>query len=377
MNDILISIRCLAFAATSVLLVGCRQSAPSPGGAKSPPPEVTVIEAVGKEVQDYEEFPGRLEAVNSVEIRARVTGFLNSVTFKEGTTVKVDDVLFEIDPRLYETELKRTEGSVQQMTGRLTRLEADLLRANNLLNARSLSREDYEKLVGDRTEAQGLLEVAKADVHKAKIHLGWTKVKAPLSGRIGRRMVDPGNLVKADETVLTNIVDLDPMYVYFDIDERSAVKFRKMVQEGAIEWSPEKGLPLQYGLVDEQSFPRKGVINFVDNRIDADTGTWRLRATVENRDLNLTPGLFVNIRLPLGAKHSAVLVPEQALGADQGQRFVYIVGSTNVVEYRRVSVGRQHGSLREITKGLAEGERVIINGLQRARPGIEVQTVAP
>ncbi len=336
-------------------------------------------EALAAEVVDYEDFPGRLDAVNMVEIRARVSGYLKKANFQEGADVKKDALLFEIDTRPYEIGLARAEGTVTQMEGRLKRLDADLARARNLLEARGdvrgISQEEYDKIAGDRTEAKGLLDNSKAERDQAKLNLEWTKVRAPISGRISRRFVDPGNLIKADETVLTTIVDLDPIYAYFDIDERTTLKLQRMVKEGKIKWSLDAGLAVKIGLADEEGHPWNGVINFADNRVDADTGTWRLRAVIKNPERTLSPGLFVRMRAPLGEKYKAILVSEKALGTDQGQRFVYVVDSANTVNYRRVQVGKVHHGLKAITEGLQEGEKVIVSGLQRARPGIEVQTV--
>ncbi len=355
-----------------VLLSGCRPTQAQNGALKPPPPEVSVSAAVTETVQDYEDFPGRMEAVNSVEMRARVTGYLDKVHFQEGSLVKKKDLLFEIDPRPYENELARAEGTIVQTEGQLKRLEADIARASTLLGSKNISREEYDRIAGDRVVAAGALEVAKADQKKAKLNLSWTKVHSPLTGRISRRFIDPGNLVKADETILTTIVDLDPIYANFDLDERTALRFQALVRAGKISWSLDAGLPVLLGLADEEGFPRQGKINFADNKVDPDTGTWRMRAHFKNADHALSPGLFVRIRLPIGNSYQATLVSEQALGTDQGQKFVYVVDDDNKVAYRRVKVGLLHHGLRVITEGLAKGEKVIVSGLQRARPGIEV-----
>jgi RND family efflux transporter MFP subunit len=379
----------LFFMLTAPLLTGCGPIQGQTGGPP-PKPEVTVAPVISKTVTDYEDFPGRLEAVNSIDIRARVTGFLAKVNFKEGSLVHKDDVLFEIDPRPYQAELDRTEGVVLQMEGRLKRLQADFARAENLLPKNAVTKEEYDKIVGDRTEAEGNLKVAKANRETAGLKLGWTKVLAPLTGRISSRYIDPGNLVKEDETILTKIVDLDPIYASFDLDERTTLRFQKLIREG---WSTDAKLPVYLGLANEENengtdqtgFPRMGTIHFADNRVDPDTGTWRLRGLFDNRDLSLVPGLFVRIRLPIGVPHAATLVSEQALSADQGQKFVYVVDDKNIVSYRRVKVGRQHGELRAvgepvivkgvITEGLKVGEKVIVSGLQRARANEPVSFV--
>jgi RND family efflux transporter MFP subunit len=352
-------------------LVGCGPSQAQPGPSQQPP-EVLVSLPVSREVTDYVDFPGRTEAVNSVEVRARVTGYLDKVHFQEGADVKQGDLLFEIDPRTYQAEFARAEANLGQVQAHLTRMEADYQRASDLLPGRRISREEFDKTVGDRREASAALGVAKANRDLAELNLNFTKVCAPLSGRISRRYIDPGNLVKADETALTTIVSLDPIYAYFDADERTTLQLQRLIRQGKIRWSPGTELPVLLGLADEDGFPKQGTINFADNRVDPDTGTWRLRGIFHNSDHALSPGLFVRMRTPIGKPYWATLLSEEALGTDQGQKFVYVVDDKNKVEYRRVKVGRLHHGLRVITEGLTPTERIIVSGLQRVRPGIEV-----
>jgi RND family efflux transporter MFP subunit len=350
---------------------GCGPSPAQPSLAQQTP-EVLVSLPVSREVTDYVDFPGRTEAVNSIEVRARVTGYLDKVHFQEGTDVKQGDLLFEIDPRTYQAELARADATLSQAQAHLARMEADAQRASDLLPGRRISREEFDRIIGDRRESSAAVGVAKANRDLAELNLGFTKVRAPLSGRISRRYIDPGNLVKADETALTTIVSLDPIYAYFDADERTTLQLQRLVREGKIRWSPGTELPVLLGLADEDGFPKQGTINFADNRVDPDTGTWRLRGLFHNADHALSPGLFVRMRAPIGKPYTATLVSEEALGTDQGQKFVYVVDDKNKVEYRRVKVGRLHDGLRVITLGLAPMERVVVSGLQRVRPGIEV-----
>ena len=373
--------RALIFLPGVFALGGCETSRAKPqAGAAPKPPEVSVSAVIQDQVTDYEDFPGHLEAINAIDIRARVTGFLTKVNFTEGKFVKKGDILFEIDARPYKAEKDRTEGAVLQMQGRLKKLKSDFKRAQTLLPKNAISQEDYDKTIGDRTEAEGNLKIAKANLDTAELKLDWTKVAAPLSGRIGRRFKDPGNLVKEDDTILTTIVDLDPIYAYFDIDERTTLRFQKLIRDGV---AKSADLPVYLGLANEEKnvsgpqpgFPRLGKIHFADNKVDADTGTWQLRGIFANKDLSLTPGLFVRIRLPMGAAHLATLVSEQALGTDQGQKYVYVVDKDNKVNYRRVDLGRLHHGLRAIDKGLDVGEHVIVSGLQRARPNGDVTPV--
>ena len=355
-------------------LAGCGQSQAHNGPPPPQIPEVSVSLPVIKEVTDYEDFPGRIEAKYAVEVRARVTGFLEKVHFREGTEVKKGDLLFEIDARPYVAELARAEGAITQGEGRLKRLEADHRRAMDLSGKGAIAREDFDKVVGDRTEALGTLEVSRAARDLAKLNVEFTKVRASQDGRISRRFIDPGNMVKADETALTTIVSLDPIYAYFDFDERSTLKAQRLLREGKVKWDPDHPLPLFLGLADEEGqYPRRGEIDFADNRVDPDTGTWRLRATFQNPDGALYPGLYVRVRVPIGQPYKARLVSEQALGTDQGQKFIYVVDKAGKVDKRRVKVGRIHDGLRAITDGLKPGEQVIVNGLQRVRPEFPVR----
>ena len=350
---------------------GCGPAPAQPSSAP-PAPEVLVSLPVFREVTDYVDFPGRIEAVNSIEVRARVTGYLDKVYFQEGAEVKQGDLLFEIDPRPYKAELARTEGNIVQSEGRLRRMEAEHQRATSLLPKGNISREDFDRIAGDRTEARGALAVAKANRDMAELNVGFTQVRAPLSGRISRRYIDPGNLVKADETPLTTIVSLDPIYAYFDADERTTLRLQRLVRAQKIKWSLKAGVPVTLGLADEEGFPRQGTITFADNRLDPDTGTWRLRGQFANTDFALSPGLFVRLRAPIGEPYPAILVSEQALGTDQGQKFVYVVNDKSQVEYRRVKVGSLHGGLRVITENLKPKEKIVVSGLQRVRPDMEV-----
>lgn len=361
---------CLSLLCWLPMLAGCSQAPPT--GPNATVPEVRVSLPIHRRVTDHEDFPGRVEAVDSIDIRARVTGYLDKVNFREGMEVNKTDVLFEIDPRLYQAEASRQEANLLQAQARLDRLNTDFQRATTLLPRSGISREEYDKIAGDRKEAMAAVEVAKAGVVFARQNLDFTKVQAPIGGRISRRYIDPGNLVKADDTVLTTLVSLDPIYVYFDLDERTTLRLQRLIRQGSAQWASENGLPMLAGRVDEEGFPRAGVVNFADNRVDADTGTWRLRGRFANSGLDLTPGLFVRVRLPIGSPYDALLVSEQALGTDQGQKFLYVVDDANQVAYRRVKVGRLHEGLRVVTDGLKPGEKVVVSGLQRVRPGAVV-----
>jgi RND family efflux transporter MFP subunit len=353
-------------AALFLAICGCSQSTPTAAPPK--PPEVHVARPVVKEVTDFEVFTGRTDAVQAVDVRARVTGYLDRTLFKDGADVKAGEVLFEIDPRTYAAEAERARGTLAQAEAHLKRLGSDYDRAVNLFARNAIGREEVDRIVGDRAEAQAAVSAAKAGVQLAELNLGFTKVTAPFDGRISRRMVDPGNLVKADDTVLTHIVALDPLYVYFDIDERTLLRLRRLIREGKMPSAREKEVSVGVGLADEDGFSLSAVIDFGDNRLDAGSGTLRVRARLVNPQRLLSPGLFVRVRLPIGPAHKALLVPEEALGSDQGQRYLLVLDDKDNVEYRRVEIGSQHDGLRVIEKGVGENDRLIVTGLQRVRP---------
>jgi RND family efflux transporter MFP subunit len=387
----LLRLATLGFACSS--LSGCVEDQAKPKAMELPKVEVSM--PLTDTESDFEAFTGRFDAIFTVEIRARVTGYLDKVHFADGTEVNEGDLLFEIDPRPYETELNRTEANVQQAEAHQHRLEADQRRANSLYSRGAIGREEYDRIIGDYSEAQAAVSVSKAARDMAKLSSEFTRVKAPISGRLSRRLVDPGNLVQADVTPLTTIVSLDPLYVYFEVDERTLLRLRRLVREGKIPSRAEAAIPILVGLADEVDeageflFPHKGEIDFSDNKVDAATGTLQLRGKIANPKSRggirvLSPGLFAHVRLPVGDPHEAILIPEQALSRDQGQRVIYVVEnsknkqgkSVDKVFKRPVEVRPSNSKgLIVIEKGLKPGERVVVSGLQRIRDEMEVRTV--
>jgi RND family efflux transporter MFP subunit len=351
-----------------LLAAGCARNGPPAASLK--PPEVLVSQPVVREVTDYEIFTGRTEAFERVEIRARVTGYLEKTLFTEGALVQEGDLLFQIDPRPYQAELARAEAALTQAQARVDRLNRDYQRAQALLGPRAISREEFDRMAGERDEARAAVGVAESNVRLARLNVEYTEVRAPFAGRISRRLVDPGNLVKADETVLTTLVSLEPMYVYFDVDERTLL--RQLLRAGRLDSASQDKVPIEIGLADEEGYPHPGVVNFVDNRVDPNTGSLWMRGEFVHPDRPIKPGIFARVRFPLGGPYPAVLVAEQALGTDQGQKFVYVVDEKNRAVYRPVKAGRLHGGLRVIQDGLKPGERVVVSGLQRVRAGAEV-----
>ena len=303
-------------------------------------------------------------------MQARVTGFLVKVAFQDGAEVKEGEVLFEIDPRLYRAELDREEAAVGVAEARLKVPESNHKRATALLAQNAISQEECDKAAAERDVAAAGVRLAKAQLAIAQLNLERTRVVAPVSGRIGRRLVDPGNLVKADETNLASLVTHDPMFVYFDVDERVLLRMQRSMREGKLK--TEK-LPAAVGLVDENGFPHRGVVDFMDNCVDPKTASLRLRAVLPNKEKLLTPGLFARVRLLLGDPHKVLLVPEQAVMVDQEVRFVYIVNEKNMIEKRPVVLGQTHDSLQAVKEGLKAEDRVIVGRLQRLRPGMVVR----
>jgi RND family efflux transporter MFP subunit len=357
-------------------LTGCARPPAAPPPAAAPP--VTVSYPVAREVTDYADFTARTAAVDSVELRARVSGYLEKVKFKEGALVKKGDVLFEIDPRTYKAELARARGNLAAAEARVVRMDADFARAQRLIGTNAMSREDYDKISGDRREAMASRASLRAAVERARLDLGFTKVTAPVSGRVSRYYATVGNLVQAGDltggTLLTTIVSVDPMYAYFDADERTVLRVRRLIRAGKALPSDNPEIPVWLGLANEDGYPHRGTINFIDNQVNPRTGTLKARGVFPNKEEALSPGYFGRVRVPIGFPHKALLVSERALDTDQGRKVVYVVGKDNRVVSRPVRLGALHDGLREITDGLKPGERVIVEGLLQVRPGV---TVAP
>jgi RND family efflux transporter MFP subunit len=356
-------------------LAGCAR-APSEAPAAVRPP-VTVSYPVQREVTDYADFTARTAAVDSVELRARVSGYLDKVNFKEGALVKKGDVLFEIDPRTYQAVLKHAEGNLAAAEAHAERLTADLARARRMISSQAIGKEEYDRIAGDRGEAAASRAAAQAAVERAQLDLGFTKVTAPVSGRVSRYFVTVGNLVSAGDltggTLLTTIVSVDPMYAYFDVDEHTVLRVKQLIREGKAKTPDDPDIPVWLGLANEDGHPHRGSIHFIDNQVNPRTGTLRVRGVFPNKDEALTPGYFARVRVPIGVAHRSLLVSERALDTDQGQKVVYVVDKDNRVVAHPVRLGALHDGRREITDGLKPGERVIVNGLQQVRPGITVE----
>ena len=353
--------------AAAVFVIGASACHKDPPSMQAP--QVTVAPAVERVVADWDEFTGHFEAVNSVEVRPRVGGFLQRVAFTEGAIVHQGDVLFVIDQRPYEAEVARAEAVLAQARTRNQLAGVEVERAQKLVNSQAISREELDARTSGQAEGDAGVKGAEAAVRVARLNLEWTVVRAPITGRVGRAEITPGNVVQAgppSPSLLTTIVSIDPIYVYFDTDEQAYLKYI-----GANATGP-KGREVLIGLANETGFPHQGRLNFVDNRVNGASGTINARALLPNPNGLFTPGLFARVRLLGSQQHPAVLVQDQAIGTDQDRKFVLVLKSDNSVEYRPVVTGRVVDGLRTVESGLKPGERVVINGLMRVRPGMKV-----
>jgi RND family efflux transporter MFP subunit len=355
-------------------LAGCGPAAPDEGA--QPPPVVSVSDPIERDVTEYSSFTGRTAAVESVQVRARVWGYLQKVNFTEGAEVRKGDALFEIDPSTYQTMVDQARGRLTVAQAQLNLSEAEAAR-NTALRAKGVvSREDFEKTAAARETAAASVDSARADLARANLDLDFTKVRAPISGRVSRAMVTVGNLVQSGEiggTVLTTIVSLDPMWAYFDVDDLTFLRISRMIRAGKMKSGSGGETLVLLGLADEDGYPHRGIIDFMDNQVNAGTGTLQMRGVFPNKDRSLTPGLFARIRVPLGASHRALLVTDRAVDTDQGQKVLYVVGDGDVIDKRPVRLGPLYDGLREVVDGLRPGERVVVDGIQRVHGGIKVE----
>jgi multidrug efflux system membrane fusion protein len=360
-------------------LAGCRHEGSQQSGPP-PPPNVTVSLPIQREITDYAEYTGRTAAVDSVEVRARVSGYLQKINFKEGSEVKKGDVLYEIDPRPYEAALKQAQAQVALNQAQLAYQEAVYQRNERLLkngNAVDVETVQQSKAQRDTTKAQ--LEAAQAAVDTAQLNLDWTKVTSPINGLIGRTIMTLGNLVVADQTLLTTVVSQDPMYAYFDVDEPTVLRVQQLIREGKYK-SREEGVkvPVYLGLTTEEGFPHEGYVDFVNNQVVAGTGTLPVRGVFANPKPPtgprlLSPGLFVRVRVAVSAPYQALLVTLGAVQTDQNLKYVYVVNDQNKVERRDVRLGPvQDNDLQVITAGLKPEDHVVVNGTQHVQPGVRV-----
>lgn len=360
---------------SGVLLSGCGSGEENRQAAAPPPPEVIVSQVVSRDVTEFAEFTGRMVAADSVDIRARVTGYLTEIAFTDGQEVKVGDMLFQIDPRPFKAALDNAEGQKAQWQAKLAQAKADVARYEKLVPTGAATAQDLDKATANMGEATAAIQSADATIERAKLDLEFARITAPLAGQISKAAFSKGNLIRADTDLLTTIVSLDPIYVNFNVDERGLLQFRERARNShpPAESQPDVRslkIPVYIGLANEQGYPHQGVINFSDNRIDPTTGTILVRATFDNKQRIFKPGFFVRVRIPVSEPSKSLLVTDRAIGTDQSQKYVYVVDDKNTAQYRAVKLGRlEDDGLRVITEGLQAGDAVIVTGMQRARPG--------
>ncbi len=339
------------------------------------PPVVSVAKPLFKQVTEWDEFTGRFIAKQRVEVRARVSGYLESVHFTEGQMVAKNQLLFTIDQRPFEAEAQRARAELQRAATGLKRAQLEFERGERLQSSRAMSKETMEERLATRDAAQAEVAAARAKLRAAELDLGFTKVRAPLAGRSSDVKVDVGNVISggtADSTVLSTIVSLDPIELEWEGSEAEMLRYMRTNRVYRRPTSQESSNPVQVRLIDEEGWPHRGHVTFLDNQLDFDTGTIRVRATFANKDLLFLPGMFARVRLFAEAKHDALLIPDSAVVADQATKVVMVVGPDNLVEARPVKLGPLVDGLRVVREGLTPKERIIVNGLLRARPGAPV-----
>ncbi len=338
-------------------------------------PEVTAAPAVARQVTEWDEFTGRLEPVQSVGVRPRVSGLISTVTFEEGSLVRQGQLLFQLDDRPFLTQVQRLRAELTQATSARDRAASEMRRADRLAADNAMSLEERERRTGAAAEATAHVDAVAAALRAAELDLEFTRVVSPIDGRVSRALVTRGNLVSGGQgaaTLLTTVVSVDPIYASFAADEQTFLRYGDRVRRHSK--GPSRGdLPIQMALADEQSFPHEGTLQFLDNQLDPLTGTINGRAVFRNPDRRLTPGLFVRLRLPGTASYPGVLVQDRAVGTDLDRRIVLVVGHDRKIESRTVALGPVIDGLRVVQKGLTAGELVVVNGLQRVRPGVEVK----
>lgn len=355
-------------------LASCsRKGPPAPAAIK-----VTVSRPQAATVTNWDEYPGHVQAVETVEIRPRVSGYIDAIHFEDGVEVSAGDLLFVIDPRPYQAELDRTRAQRVQSQTRLDLARNELTRAESLRGTKAISEEEYDSRSKAVREAEAGLAAAKAAEASAQLNLDYTRIAAPINGKIGRRLVTQGNLVQgggsgSSGTVLATLVTMDPIYCYFDVPEEAFTKYRARggIQDGA--GQPGSTVVCELAVVGETGFPYRGRVDFFDNQVDEKTGTIRVRGVFDNPKRALVPGMFARVRVPAGPPEQTLLIPDVAVGFDQNYKFVYVVNATNAVETRTIETGRSHGPLRAVLKGLTSQDRVVVNGLVTLRPGAMVE----
>lgn len=355
--------------AAVLLLSACGKEAPSAAVAA---PKVSVAQVLQQPVNEWDELTGRLEAPESVQIRPRVSGYIDRVAFHEGALVKKGDLLFQIDPRPFEAQVNQLQAQVAQSRASLQRSNSEARRGERLRASNAISAELADARSSAETEAKAMLAAAQAQLQAAQLNLSFTQIRAPINGRVSQALITAGNLVNAGDSLLTTLVSTEQVYAYFDADERVFLKYAELARQG----SRGDSSPVYLGLADEDGYPHLGHMDFIDNQVNPSTGTIRARAVFDNRQGAFTPGLYARLKLVGSATYDGILIKDLAVGTDLGNKFVLLLDSDNKVSYRAVELGPKLAGLRIVRSGLNAGDNIVVNGLQHVRPGMQVEPQA-
>jgi multidrug efflux system membrane fusion protein len=374
----------------TIVLAACSHSqAQSASNAAPPPPAVTVAEVISRPLHHWDELTGELQAVNTVDVHPRVSGFIDSVQFTEGARVAKGQLLFQIDPRPFQIEIERLDAELRRAQSKLDFATAGRARAERLYAQNAIAREEYEQLTSAEAEASGDLGSLNAQLHAARLNLEYSHVRSPIDGHVSRALITPGNLVSS-ANLLTTVVSDDPIYAYFDTDEATYLKFaqeeqaaRRVPVNRAVDGHPAANgaaavngaapSPVFMGLVGEQGYPHQGRLDFIDNQVDARSSTIHVRAVFDNKDGRFTPGLFARIKLVANDSYDAILIDERAVSNDLGKKFVLVLKPDDTLEYRAVTLGTRIDGLRVVEEGLRPADTIVVNGLQHVAAGAKVQ----
>ncbi len=351
--------------AAMLVLSACGKSEQS--AQQHPAAKVSVAAVIEQPINEWDEFTGRLEAPESVEVRPRVSGYIDRVSFREGSLVRKGDVLFQIDPRPFEAEVKRLQAQLQQARAAQARSVSEAQRGERLRQSNAISAELADARASAAAEAQAAVAGIQAELDNAKLNLSFTRITAPINGRVSRAEITAGNLVNAGQSQLTSVVSTDKVYAYFDADERVFLKYVELARQAGVQ--TRAASPVYLGLSNEDGNPHLGQLDFIDNQVNPQTGTIRGRAVFDNRDGRFTPGLYARLKLVGSGQYAAALIKDEAVGTDLGKKFVLVLGADHSVQYRAIELGPKVDGLRIVRHGLAKGEQIVVNGLQRAIPG--------